>query len=111
MFVHFYFEFSKLCFINATFVYTCLYLTLKMWHCLPVGEYSYKWSLISSSLGDQQGKMSGIDTATCKLSEVSGLTLDTVSFKRDTKSRWSLLTGIYARGSKRSLETVFQKRH
>ncbi|KAK2183104.1 hypothetical protein NP493_323g02021 [Ridgeia piscesae] len=33
-------------------------------------EYNYKWSLISSSLGDKQGKMSGIDTATCKLSEL-----------------------------------------
>ena len=25
-----------------------------------------------------------------------------VSFGRDTKSRWSLLSGVYARGSKRS---------
>ena len=38
--------------------------------CLLVDEYSYEWSLISSAVDDQLGKMSGIDTATCQLTEV-----------------------------------------
>ena len=36
-----------------------------------------------------------------KLSNFVHLTLP-VSFGRDTKSQWSLLSGVYARGSKRS---------
>ena len=40
-------------------------------------------------------------TAVSKLSNFVHLTLP-VSFGRDTKSRWSLLSGVYARGSKRS---------
>jgi len=71
-------RFQSYVFVNATFVYTLLYVTPTMWLCVLVDEYNYKWSLISSSLGDKQGKMSGIDTATCKLSEVSRLTLQTV---------------------------------